>query len=154
MKHFKKQTFWKDIKVSDIYVSAKRCGQTIKFESLFDSEIKAEDLKPFDTITGYQYSCKGNVESETILTFFVDPEASIELSREEKRQLKEKLYNSLLFLSTERPDLYPRKRDSLATLTETFFYWASEYNDGYFSGMDNADEDKLCAYLTREYETY
>ena len=154
MKYFKKQTFWKDIKVSDIFVSANRCGQTIKFESLFDGEVKAEDLKPFDTITGYPFSCKGNIESETVLTFFVDPYASIELNREEKRQLKEKLYNSLLFLSTERPDIYPRKRDSLATLIETFFYWASEYNDSYFSEMDDADKNKLCAYLTREFENY
>lgn len=75
-------------------------------------------------------------------------------TREEKRKWKEYLYNSCWFLATERPQFTPRKRDSLETLKEKFFYWASEYNDGYFSERDEADTDKYCAWLVQEYEKY
>ena len=74
----------------------------------------------------------------------------IEPTRAEKSEWKEMLYSALLFLATERPDLRPRKRDSLATLLESFLYWADEYNDGYFSEKDEANTDRYCAWLVQE----
>ena len=76
----------------------------------------------------------------------------IEPTRKEKSEWKEMLYSALLFLATERPDLRPRKRDSLATLLESFLYWANEYNDGYFTERDEADSDRYCAWLVQEYD--
>ena len=75
-------------------------------------------------------------------------------TREEKKEWKENLYNTLMFLATERYEFEPRKKDSLETLKESFFYWASEYNDGYFSERDDADNDRYCAWLVQEYEKY
>ena len=76
----------------------------------------------------------------------------IEPTRAEKLEWKEMLYSTLLFLATERPDLRPRKRDNLATLLESFLYWANEYNDGYFTERDEADSDRYCAWLVQEYD--
>ena len=75
-------------------------------------------------------------------------------TREEKREWKENLYNACLFLAMERPEFRPRKKDSLENLKESFFYWASEYNDGYFTERDDADNDRYCAWLVQEYEKY
>ncbi len=75
----------------------------------------------------------------------------IEPTRKEKSEWKKYLYNALLFLATERPEFRPRKRDSLETLKESFFYWADEYNDGYFSEQDDADTDRYCAWLVQEH---
>ncbi len=75
-------------------------------------------------------------------------------TKEEKREWKQFLYNSLLFLATERPELYPRKKDSLNTLLESFLYWAEEYNDGYFTERDEVDSDRYCAWLVQEYDRY
>lgn len=79
---------------------------------------------------------------------------NIQPTKAEYREWKENLYSTLCFLATERPELAPRKRDSLATLLESFFYWADEYNDGYFSEMDNAETDRYCAWLVEEKEYY
>lgn len=76
----------------------------------------------------------------------------IKPTKEERREWKQYLYSTLCFLATERPEFAPRKRDSLNTLLESFFYWASEYNDGYFSERDEADTDRYCAWLVQEYE--
>lgn len=75
-------------------------------------------------------------------------------TRDEKKEWKQKLYNALVFLATERPEVYPKKRDSLETLKESFFYWAEMYNDGYFPEMDEVDSDKYCAWLVQEYDKY
>ena len=74
----------------------------------------------------------------------------IEPTKKEKSEWKEYLYNTLCFLATERPELHPRKRDSLATLLETFLYWADEYNDGYFSEKEEEATDRYCAWLVQE----
>ena len=68
----------------------------------------------------------------------------------EYKEWKENLYNTLCILATDRPEFCPRKRDSLATLLESFFYWADEYNDGYFSEMDNVNIDRYSAWLAEE----
>ena len=73
-------------------------------------------------------------------------------TREEKREWKANLYNTLMFLATERPEFRPRKRDSLECLKSEFFAWADTFNDGYFTEMDNADNDRYCAWLVQEYE--
>ena len=75
-------------------------------------------------------------------------------TKAEKKEWKGYLYNTLCFLATERPDFRPRKKDSLNTLLDSFFYWAEEYNDGYFSERDEADTDRYCAWLVQEYEKY
>ena len=72
-------------------------------------------------------------------------------TRKERKEWKENLYNSLCFLALERPDFWPRKRDSLETLLESFFYWADEYNDGYFSESEDAATDRYCAWLVQEH---
>ena len=76
----------------------------------------------------------------------------IKPTKDEYREWKENLYNTLLFLAraTERPELYPRKKDSLATLLENIFYWADEYNDGYFEEMNTAETDRYSAWLVEE----
>ena len=76
----------------------------------------------------------------------------IEPTRAEKTEWKQKLYNSLCFLATERGEFMPRKRDSLNTLLDSFLCWADEYNEGYFSERDDADKDRYCAWLVQEYE--
>lgn len=75
---------------------------------------------------------------------------SIQPTKEEYREWKKNLYNTLWFLATERPELAPRKSDSLYTLLESFFYWADEYNDGYFREMDDAKIDRYSAWLVEE----
>ena len=75
---------------------------------------------------------------------------NIQPTKEEYREWKKNLYNTLWFLATERPELAPRKSDSLFTLLESFFYWADEYNDGYFKEMDDAKIDRYCAWLVEE----
>lgn len=74
----------------------------------------------------------------------------IEPTRKEKKEWKEYLYNSLCILATERPEFYPRKKDSLQTMLESFLSWADNYNDGYFTEKDNADTDRYCAWLVQE----
>ena len=73
-------------------------------------------------------------------------------TRKERTEWKEMLRNSLLIICEYYPDLYPRKRDSFETLLEKFFYWASEYNEGYFGERDDADTDRYCAYLVQQYD--
>lgn len=94
----------------------------------------------------------GNIEE--YLESLMEEVVEIIPTREEKKEWKENLYNTLLSLSTEHSDLYPRKRDSFETLKESFFYWVSEYNDGYFDERDDAASDRYCAWLCQEYEKY
>ena len=75
---------------------------------------------------------------------------NIQPTKEEYREWKEKLYNTLWFLATERPEVAPSKSDSLSKLLESFFYWADEYNDGYFKEMDDAKIDRYAAWLVEE----
>jgi|GEM_PF-6530269 len=76
----------------------------------------------------------------------------IKPTRAEKAEWKEYLWNALYELSTERPEFYPRKRDSLATMLASFLSWAENYNEGYFPERDDADTDRYCAWLVQEYE--
>ena len=101
---------------------------------------------------GAEEFCNGNIAKylEEILMEYNE----IVPTRDEKIEWKKNLYNTLLLLATERPEFYPKKRDSLETLKESFFCWAETYNDGYFSEMDEADSDKYCAWLVQEYDKY
>ena len=74
----------------------------------------------------------------------------IKLTREEKRGLKEYLYEMLSTMCEYHADLYPSKKDSLNTLVEKYCYWAKQYNEGYMSQMDDND-NKLSAYMVQEY---
>ena len=81
-----------------------------------------------------------------------DPfETTIFPTRAEKTQWKKNLYNTCKFLATERPELAPRKKDSLNTLLETFLYWAHEYNDGYFIEREDAPNDRYAQWLVEQY---
>ena len=74
------------------------------------------------------------------------------LTREEKRELKEYLYGSLMTMSEYHEDLRPRKRDSLQRLVETYCYWADEYNDKYMPEME--ETDRLSTYLVQEFKYF
>ena len=78
----------------------------------------------------------------------------IKLTKEERAQYKQYLYNDLIILSLERPEFKPKKRDSLNTLLESFFCWADEYNDGYFPEMDDVQTDKYSAWLVQNYKEF
>ena len=69
----------------------------------------------------------------------------------ERQEWKEYLYNALMFLASERDELEPNEDDTLEELLESFFYWADEYNDGYFSEQDDAETDRYCAWLVQEH---
>jgi hypothetical protein len=71
-------------------------------------------------------------------------------TRKEKSEWKKHLYTTLTFLAMERPDFYPRKRDSLATLLESYLYWADEFNEGYFPEKEEAENNRFCAWLVQE----
>ena len=72
-------------------------------------------------------------------------------TRNEKKAWKQNLYEALCFLSTERPEFYPRKKDSLAVLLEAFLSWANTYNEGYFIEREDADHDRYSAWLVQSY---
>lgn len=67
---------------------------------------------------------------------------------------KQRLYDSLMHIATERHEFRPRKADSLSSLMESYFDWAETYNDGYFKEMRDATWSRYCAWLTQEYEKY
>lgn len=98
-----------------------------------------------------EYS-NGNIED--YLESLMKEVTEIIPTKEEKKEWKENLYDTCMLLATERPEFRPRKKDSLENLKESFFYWASEYNDGYFTEMDDADKDRYSAWLVQEYEKY
>ena len=76
----------------------------------------------------------------------------IKLTREEKRELKEYLYDSLMIMCEYHYDLEPYKKDSLKTLVEKYCYWANEYNDGYMRQMDESN-NRLAKYMVQEYNS-
>lgn len=77
----------------------------------------------------------------------------IKLTREEKRELKKDLYETLNMMSEYHDDLRPKKRDSLDTLVESYCYWADKYNDGYMPEVEDTD-NKLSMYLVQEFKKY
>lgn len=80
--------------------------------------------------------------------------SEIKLTREEKRELKEWLFDELDMLCEYHYDLRPLKRDSLDTLMSKYFYWGDEYNDEYISVEEDANENKLAAYLVQEFKKF
>ena len=78
----------------------------------------------------------------------------IKLTREEKRKLKECLYNSLMDKYEHYNDLYPCKRDSLNSLMAKYFYWGDEYNDDYIPEIDYDTDDRLSMYLVQEFKKF
>ena len=54
---------------------------------------------------------------------------------------KEELFKHLDMLSEYHPDIAPKKRDSEETLLEKYFYWVTEYNDGYSESLMNPETD-------------
>ena len=99
-------------------------------------------------------SLNGEAKVDKLIENLLDQSIEIVPTKKERKEYKEYLYNTLWFLATERPQFAPRKKDSLEELLESFFYWASEYNDGYFTERDDASTDKYCAWLVQEFEKY
>ena len=102
--------------------------------------------KPLEKVTCPQ--CKATFDYTTS-----DDAILIIPTKKEISEFKQNLYNSLKFLSSERYEFYPRKRDSLQTLKDSFFCWADEYNAGYFSEMEEKD-DRYCAWLTQQFRMW
>ena len=73
-------------------------------------------------------------------------------TRAERTLWKDYLRNTCEFLATERPEFYPRKRDSMKTMLELFLSWAHNYNDGYFTERDDAPTDRYSQWLVEQYE--
>lgn len=57
--------------------------------------------------------------------------------------VKEYLFDRLDMLSEYHEDITPNDEMSLGDLVGMYFYWAKEYNDGYFFEMDEHDEISL-----------
>ena len=87
------------------------------------------------------------VDIETELTKYI-------IGRKEEKEVKQYLYNRLVFLATERPKLMPRKKDNLDTLKESYFFWVDEFNDGYMPEMKTVNDDKISAWLVEQYRNY
>ena len=73
-------------------------------------------------------------------------------TKEELKEWKDNLYSACMFLAEERHEFMPNEKDSLEDLQESYFYWASECNEGYSSEMDDANTDRYCAWLVQEYK--
>ena len=73
-------------------------------------------------------------------------------TRKEKSIWKSYLRTSCEWLATERPEFYPRSRDSLKTLLESYLSWANTYNEGYFSERNDAPNDRYSQWLVEQYE--
>lgn len=99
-------------------------------------------------------SKKANIDIGKYLEDLMKEVSEIIPTKEEKKLWKGYLYDSLLLLAEIRSEVYPKKKDNLETLKEKFFYWASEYNDGYFLEQDEVNTDRYCAWLVQEYEKY
>lgn len=65
---------------------------------------------------------------------------------------KERLYNKLMILSDYHEELRPRKNDTIPMLLESYFYWADEYNDGYFRELD--ETDAFACWIKDEYQEW
>lgn len=91
----------------------------------------------------YEYCIKG---------FNVEVVEEIQLTRNEKRELKEYLYSKLVNISEYHSGLYPWKKDSLNTLIEKYFYWGDIYNDDYIPEEKREDEKSL--YLAQEFKKH
>lgn len=69
----------------------------------------------------------------------------------EFKEFKEALFRRLDTISEYHPDLIPQTTDSLNDLLEKYFYWAKEYNAGYFPEMDAPTASHYNQYLTSMY---
>ena len=78
----------------------------------------------------------------------------INLTEQEKEEYKGYLIDTLNVLASERPQFAPEENATLTDLLESFFCWADEYNDHYFSEMKDADTDRYCAWLVQEYTEF
>jgi hypothetical protein len=78
----------------------------------------------------------------------------IKLTKEERKTLKEFLYSNLETKSEYHYDLYPSKKDSLATLMQRYFYWGDVYNDDYIPEESYKEPNKTELYLVQEFKKF
>lgn len=107
----------------------------------------------------FKINCAGEIFTEKglsdIASEIIIDACTIEPSKKEKSEWKEYLYNTLLFLASERKELFPRKKDSFNDMLESFMHWASEHNDGYFTERDiSSDYSRYEAFLEEQYDVY
>lgn len=77
----------------------------------------------------------------------------IEPTRSERKEWKQRLYDTLDTISDYHDELRPRKKDSLETLLEAFFCWAEDYNDGYLGfSEEEAKDDRFLKWLLQEWK--
>ena len=72
-----------------------------------------------------------------------------------KPKFKEMLYDRLDGLATYHDDIRCKKKDSIQTMLENFFYWVDEYNDGFlgndFNYFHEGGNDDLYYWLVENY---
>lgn len=65
---------------------------------------------------------------------------------------KQELFRRLDEIATYHPDVRPLKRDTVQDLLEKYFYWVSEYNEGYSNELANPNGSEFNAWIWRENE--
>lgn len=145
----------------DVRITDKKsgCGSSIGDLICFDSSEEIDDVDEDDTYSFLIGLLNKNEKKKVAKALnecrdFLAEDKEIVPTRAERKQWRENLYNTLMFLSTERPEFRPRKKDNLETLKDSFFFWADEYNDGYFNERDEADTSRYCAWLVQEFDRW
>jgi len=77
---------------------------------------------------------------------------AITLTADEKKQLKDMLFNKLESLCEYHDDIVPTEYMDLEELMDCYFYWGDEYNNGYLGYKQ--PKDKLESYLLQEFKKY
>ena len=67
---------------------------------------------------------------------------------------KEELYRRVDEISEYHEDLTPRKKDTVFNLLEKYFYWVTEYNDGYSEELANPSASQFNAWLASKAELF
>lgn len=71
-----------------------------------------------------------------------------------KKTFKKELFGLLDHLSEYHPDIAPKSKDTINDLLEKYFYWVTEYNDGYSNELAEPDLCEFNAWLASEAEHY
>lgn len=71
-----------------------------------------------------------------------------------KKSFKRELFYLLDELSEYHPDIAPNSKDTVNDLLEKYFYWVTEYNDGYSNELEEPDLCEFNAWLAKEAEYY
>ena len=67
---------------------------------------------------------------------------------------KKQLFRLVDELSEYHADIAPKSRDTIADLLEKYFYWVTEYNDGYSNELAYPNESEFNAWLASKAKNY